>query len=201
MMVSKPDNQKPPYPIFALEITPGDLNEHDLASNLEKTMIRWFEDYRWSDRSPAGVSEHQARPEKVAHFMFTTMEAGLFVEEYDDAGHFVRLCYTPQDHHYDPIWHREESADGLSRVFRDADGRVVKHEVYEPSGESCSGEPLMNGRIYNGDGRLLAAHEPSRVNETSCDIRVTDAAGKLRVVLHHSDMDRGEPVTIHEDWE
>ncbi len=164
-------------------------------------MVRWFEDYHWSNRSPAGVSEHQARPEGIDCFMFTTTETGLFVEEYDGAGHFVRLCHTPQDHHFDPTWHREESVDGLSRVFRDAKGRVVRHEAYEPTGESCSSIPLMRGRIYSGDGRLLAVHEPSRLSETACDIRVTDAAGKLRVVLHHSDIDRGEPVTIHEDWE
>lgn len=164
-------------------------------------MIRWFEDYRWTDRSPAGVREYEARPENAVHYMFSTTETGLLVEQYDDAGHFVRLCYTPQDHHYDSTWHREESADGLSRVFRNADGRVVNHEAYELTGESCSSAPLMDGRVYKGDGRLLAVHDETRASETSCDIRVTDAAGKLRVVLHHSDIDRGEPVTIHEDWE
>ncbi len=94
----------------------------------------------------------------------------------------------------------KRTADGLSRVIRDADGRVVKHEAYEPTGESCSGSALMNGRIYSGDGRLLSVHEETRVSETASEIRVTDAAGKLRVILHHSDIDGGDPVTIREEW-
>ena len=49
---------------------------------------------------------------------FTTTNAGEYVEEYSDDGHFVRVCYTPQGFYHDPSWQREESADGLSRVFR-----------------------------------------------------------------------------------
>ena len=32
------------------------------------------------------------------------------------------------------------------------------------------------------------------------DIHVIDAAGSLRVILPHSDIRRGEPFTIREEW-
>jgi hypothetical protein len=43
-------------------------------------------------------------------------------------------------------------------------------------------------------------HEKRVVSDTAYDIHVKDAAGKLKGVIHHSDVDRGEPFTISEEW-
>ncbi len=77
-------------------------------------MTRWFEDYRWSKQSPIGVGLYESSPVGVAHYRFTATDAGEFVEEYDATGHFVRVCYTPQDCCYDPSWHRELRMDCLA---------------------------------------------------------------------------------------
>ena len=60
--------------------------------------------------------------------------------------------------------------------------------------------PPSAGAYYNADGRLIMVHEKRVVSDTAYDIHVKDAAGKLKGVIHHSDVDRGEPFTISEEW-
>ena len=164
-------------------------------------MTGWFEDYRWSNRSPVGVRQHTAPLQGVAHYLFIGTAADCRVEECDSSGHFVRLCYSPQDHYFDPSWQRDQTADGSSRVFRDGGGRVVRYETYERSGELCGDVPLLRTRIYNADGRLVELQDETKVSDTAYDIHVLDAAGKLKGIIHHSDVDAGEPYTISEEWE
>ena len=40
----------------------------------------------------------------------------------------------------------------------------------------------------------------SRTADTALDLHVIDAEGTLRLIIHHSDIDRGEPFTIREEW-
>ena len=136
----------------------------------------------------------------VAEYGLIQTTAGFCVEEYDSDGRFVRLCYCPQDEYFDPTWQRDQTEDGSSRIFRDGDSCVVRHETYEPTGEFCGDVPLLLARIYNADGRLIMVHEKRVVSDTAYDIHVKDAAGKLKGVIHHSDVDRGEPFTISEEW-
>ena len=101
---------------------------------------------------------------------------------------------------WQPGWHKKRSADGTSAKVYDADGLLVEVEQYEPTGEYCGKEPLVNVRIETPDGELIARHAARRISDDAYDIHVTDAAGNLRVVLHHSDIGRGEPFTIQEEW-
>lgn len=162
--------------------------------------MAWFEDYRWSNRKPVGVHKHDTPPQGATRYAFVLTAAGNCVEEYDGEGHFVRLCYCPQDDYFDPTWQRDQAEDGSSRLFRDDDGCVVRFETYEPTGVSCGSVPILLTRIYNADGRLLELHEETLVSDTAYDIYVRDATGKLKGVIHHSHVDRGEPYTISEEW-
>ena len=101
---------------------------------------------------------------------------------------------------WQPGWRKERSPDGTSANIYDADGLLVEVEHYEPTGEYCGQEPLVNARIETPEGELIVRHATHRVSDDAYDIHVIDAAGNLRVVLHHSDIHRGEPFTIREEW-
>jgi len=101
---------------------------------------------------------------------------------------------------YEPDWHKVLAEDGRSARIVNGQGEVQEVEYYEPTGEECSGYPLVDVRIETPDGRLIARHASRRISDTACDIYVTDGEGRLRVILHHSDIDKGEPVTIREEW-
>lgn len=97
-------------------------------------------------------------------------------------------------------WHKVLAEDGRTAQILDGQGQVVEVEYYEFTGEECSGGPLVNVRVESAAGELVARHECHRISDTACDIHVFDAAGTLRVILHHSDIDKGEPVNIREQW-
>ena len=98
-----------------------------------------------------------------------------------------------------PGWRKECVDDTLTYVY-DTTGNLVEVECYEPSGEYCMGLSLQNVRIETKDGELIAIHTVYRVSKDAYDIHVKDANGKLRVILHHSDVGRAEPNTIEEEW-
>ena len=98
-----------------------------------------------------------------------------------------------------PGWHKLLADDGASANIYDGEDRLVEVEYYEFTGEHCGSEPLVNVRIETADGKLVGRHVSHRISATECDIHVIDAEGKLQLILHHSDIDRGEPVTIREE--
>ena len=97
-------------------------------------------------------------------------------------------------------WRKEHSPDGTFANVYDADGRLVEIEHYEPNGEYCGKRPLVNVRIETPEGDLIMRHVSHRVSDDAYDIHVTEPSGRLRVVLHHSDVNRDGPNTIKEEW-
>jgi hypothetical protein len=101
---------------------------------------------------------------------------------------------------WQPGWRKERSDDGTFSNIFDANDRLVEVEHYHPTGESCGRVDLVNVRIETPDGELIGQHLSHPISSSSYDIHVTDAEGTLRLILHHSDVDRGEPYTIREEW-
>ena len=95
---------------------------------------------------------------------------------------------------------KELADDGCSAKIYDADNELVLIEYYEPTGVFPWGESLVDCRIETPSGELWRRHVTHRISDTACDIHVTDADGTLLVILHHSDIDKGEPCTIREEW-
>ena len=91
-------------------------------------------------------------------------------------------------------------ADGAIAHIYDGNNELVEIEYYEFTDEYCGKEPLVNTRTETADGRLLMRQIAHRISDTEQDLHVIDAAGELRLIIHHSDMDRGEPYTIREEW-
>ena len=96
-------------------------------------------------------------------------------------------------------WRKEWADDGLSGCLVDRDGRVMRTMRCTPHEETVAGTPLVTVNIEGADGRRLATHEPHRISDTAVDIHMLDAAGRLRGILHHTEMDRA-PHTIREEW-
>ena len=101
---------------------------------------------------------------------------------------------------WQPGWRKERSDDGTHSNVFDADDRLVEVERYHPTGESCGQVDLVNVRIETPDGELIGQHLSHPTSATSYDIHILDAEGTLRLILHHTDVDRGEPYTIREEW-
>ncbi len=104
---------------------------------------------------------------------------------------------------WQPGWHKEmqeELKDGAIAHVYDADGNLVEIERYEFTGEFCGAEPLVNTRTETAGGQLICRQIAHRVSDTALDLHVIDAEGTLRLIIHHSDIDRGEPFTIREEW-
>ncbi len=97
-------------------------------------------------------------------------------------------------------WRKEHSPDDTFANVYDADGRLLEIEHYEPTGEFCGKRPLVNTRIETPEGELLVRHVTQRISDDAYDIHVMDTAGNLRVILHHSDVNRDGPNTIKENW-
>ena len=71
---------------------------------------------------------------------------------------------------------------------------------YTPTGVYCGDVELLDVHMETPDGELIRRHETRRISDTAYDIHVTDADGKLEVVLHHSNVGLGEPHIIQEEW-
>lgn len=99
-----------------------------------------------------------------------------------------------------PGWHKESAANGQSARVIDGTGQLVEMEYYEPSGDSCGDVALYNVRIETPDGELILRHITHRLSDDAYDIHVTEPDGRVRVILHHSNVSGGEPFTIHEEW-
>ena len=160
---------------------------------------QYFRDYHWHHGIPAGDDPIESPRPGEGYFKFITPNLRPRVEQYDANGAFVRICYDPaeRDKHARKIrWHEDNNHMGA--VCLDTDGRVIRYEKYlflshdEPS--------LVRAEIYTADGRLIEIHTPARVGTDGQDIAVTDALGKLRVILHHRELSKGEPAKITEEW-
>ena len=111
-----------------------------------------------------------------------------------------RVRHLSRPDRWQPGWRKERSADGTFAHVYNAEGVLVEVEQYEPTGEYCGKEPLVNVQIETPEGELIGRHVTRRLSDDAYDIHVTDAAGTLRLILHHSDVQRGEPFTIREEW-
>lgn len=97
-------------------------------------------------------------------------------------------------------WRKERASDNsCARIF-DAQGQLVRMEYYEPTGVFVAKSELVNVRVETAVGELICRHIDQPVSATAYDIHIIDAAGRLRGIIHHSDVDRGEPYTICEEW-
>ena len=166
----------------------------------EGDRVQYFEDYRWSNLQPTGMRRLGAPP-GTPYFRFMRHGEGVRVEEYDGRGAFVRLCHHPDDLRWKRDWRKERRADGHSAVVYDADDSVVLYERYEFLAETCADGPLVRSETFNVDGRLIETQEPQKVSHTAYDLYVKDSCGKLKGVIHHAGVDKGEPYDITEDWE
>ena len=162
---------------------------------------QYFADYRWSNLAPTGIEPLDAPPAGQPYFRFVRYGEGMRVEEYDERGAFVRLCHHPDDLRWKKSWRKERRAGGRSAVVYDTDGAVMLYERYEFLSETCADGPLVRSETFNVDGRLIESQEPKKVSHTAYDLYVKDTCGKLKGVIHHAAVDRGEPYDITEDWE
>ena len=104
---------------------------------------------------------------------------------------------------WQPGWRKELPAplqDGAIAHVYGAESQLVEIEHYQFTGEYCGREPLVNTRTETADGALICRQIAHRVSDTALDLHVVDAQGTLRLIIHHSDIDQGEPFTINEEW-
>ncbi len=102
-----------------------------------------------------------------------------------------------------PGWRKQLQSpleDGAIAHIYDAEDQLVEIEYYQFTGEYCGREPLVNTRIETADGALICRQIAHRISDTALDLHVVDAQGTLRLIIHHSDIDQGEPFTIREEW-
>ena len=100
-------------------------------------------------------------------------------------------------------WRKEHNgglADGSTAHVFDEQNQLREVITYEATGDHCGEIPLYHSRVETADGTLLLRHIAHRVSDTEQDIHVLDAEDKLRLIIHHSEMDKGEPYTICEEW-
>ncbi|MCD4670479.1 MAG: hypothetical protein K8S14_08535, partial [Actinomycetia bacterium] len=173
----------------------------------KNTEASFFLDYRWvkDSRFPAGrpVGVGAIDPEQAdgGMFKFVCLGDGERVEQYDDRKRFVRIIHDPSDRNCGTRklnYHEEGRSVAAVRV--DEIGVVLIRETYSFLSGPDDRFPLVKAEIYNADGRLLEVHTPKSVGPAAQDIYVTDAIGKVKVILHHEHLDKGEPVTIREEW-
>ena len=163
-------------------------------------MITFFADYRWSRGEPKGVSPIDD-PAGMEHFRILDSDGGVRVEQFDDAGKFVRLVYSLQDRKISATTTTYETSDDhLHKVRRSENGAVRFYEKYEWPDGIYSDDVYPDVKVFNEHGRLISQHRPKRVSESAWDIHVFDALGKPRAVLHHTDIGGPEPCTIVEEW-
>jgi len=160
---------------------------------------RYFEDYRWRKGEPVGIDAINKPAKGKSFFRFIAVKGGVRVEQYDKDGCFERICHDPKDSHFGERKRRcQVNGETIAAFHIDQDGRVVAYERYFILSKR---QPItVRCEVYNADGRLLEIHTPKSVSETAQDIVVTDCLGKLEVILHHAEMDKGEPCSISEDW-
>jgi hypothetical protein len=161
-------------------------------------MITFFADYKWSRGKVTGVTPLDGSTGKK-HLRFAELEDGTRVEQFDEAGKFVRLVYCPQDDDDDLSGTTcENSEDQTHRVRRADDGTVRSYEDYTWPNGGFEPYEYPEVKIFDAHGRLVWLHHPERIEEFTWVIRVTDPLGKLRVVLHHTGKE--EPRAIREEW-
>lgn len=167
----------------------------------------YFQDYRWGKdrRSPVGrpIGVPPVDPAQTGNgfFKFIRLGNGDRVEQYDRQGRFVQIIYDPADADRGTRklqYQRDGRTAAAVRV--DENGVVRTRETYSFLSSPEEPLPLVKAEVYNADGRLLEIHTPQRVGPTAEDIHVTDVLGKLKVILHHDQLDKGEPVRIQEEW-
>jgi hypothetical protein len=163
-----------------------------------KHMNAFFADYQWSQNKPQGLAPIDD-PIGKKHFLLMDVEGGVRVEEFDEHGKFTRLAYCPQDDIFTGTTYKN-STDHRHRIRRAPDGSVRFYEQYEWPDGVYSENAYPKVKVFNEHGRLTAEHHPQRVSETAWDIHVFDALGKLRVVLHHTNVGQTEPCTIREEY-
>ena len=157
-------------------------------------MPAFFADYRWSRGEPKGAAPLDD-PTGIEHFLLLDVDGGVRLEQFNEAGKFMRLIYCPQDRKISAATKTYEiSDDHLQKVRRSIDGAVRFYKEYEWPEGIHSDDVYPDVSIFNEHGRLIAQHRPRRVSESAWDIHVFDGLGKRRAVLHHS------RAGIDEEW-
>lgn len=149
------------------------------------------------------VGEGSIDPAQTADgfFKFIPLEDGDRVEQYDDVGRFVRIIHDPADGDRGTRKLRyQDGGQTVAAVRVDESGAVRIREMYTLLSDPGERFPLVKSEVYNADGRLLEIHTPNRVGPAAEDIYVTDVLGKLKVILHHEQLDKCEPVSIRAQW-
>ena len=161
-------------------------------------MNTFFADYQWSKGKPKGIAPID-NPSGKEHFRLFDVDGGERLEQFDEAGKFVRLVYCPQDDAISGTSY-ETSDDHRHKIRRSDDGAVRFYDEYQWPDGVYSDDAYPQVKVFNEHGRLIAQHRPERIAESAWDIHVFDALGKRRVVLHHTDVNGTEPCTIREEW-
>ena len=162
-------------------------------------MSEFFADYKWSKREPKGISPIDD-PTGKEHFRLLEVDGGVRLEQFDEAGKFLRLVYCPHDGKLARDTTYEVSDDHTHKIRRSDDGAVRSYEKYEWPDGIYSDDVYPDVKVFNEHDRLVWQHRPQRVSESAWDIHVFDALGKPRAVLHHTDVGGPEPCTIVEEW-
>ena len=162
-------------------------------------MGKYFEDYKWSSGRPVGIKELENAVAGKAYFKFIPQSEGVVVEQFDEQGRFIRLCHDPSD-----IEFKEEKFESLVnntfKIRKRKDGSVAIYEKYTFLNEERGDNALVLAEIYNSQGRLIETHEDKRISDTAVDVYVRDVLGKLKVIIHHTETDKGEPYKIREEY-
>jgi len=172
-----------------------------MLSSLFFQDYRWVKDSRFPTGRPVGVGPLDPPQIGAGFFKFIRLADGDRVEQYNQRGRFVRIVHDPADGHPGTRKLRfQDKGITVAAVTVDDRGVVVTREAYSYLSDPNEALPLVKSEVYNADGRLLETHTPRRVGPAAEDIHVTDGLGKLKVIIHHEEMDKSKPVKGWEEW-
>ena len=172
-----------------------------MQSSLFFQDYRWVKDSRFPTGRPVGVGPLDPPQIGAGFFKFIRLADGDRVEQYNQRGRFVRIVHDPADGHPGTRKLRfQDKGITVAAVTVDDRGVVVTREAYSYLSDPNEALPLVKSEVYNADGRLLETHTPRRVGPAAQDIHVTDGLGKLKVIIHHEEMDKSKPVKGWEEW-
>lgn len=161
--------------------------------------VRYFADYQWRNKSPEGINEMPAPPQNGKYYKFISASHGVRVEQYDEAGKFLQLCFDPQDSIYkgkkSPVF--VNGIKTMSYYIDEQDG-ITKYEKYEPLNDGP--DPMVRCEVFSSDYRLIEVHNPVKISDTRQELHVYDAMGKLKLIIHCESDDGGPMQNVREEW-
>jgi len=162
---------------------------------------RWVKDSRFPTGRPVGVGPLDPPQIGAWFFKFIRLTEGDRVEQYNQRGRFVCIVHDPADGNHGTRKLRfQDKGIAVAAAGIDDRGVVLMREAYTYLSDPNEPLPLVKTEVYNADGRLIETHTPRRVGPAAQDIHVTDGLGKLKVIIHQEELDKGEPVKGWEEW-